>query len=106
MKRLSRLVEFAIAAVLVLGLSVPALATEGGSESEEETTETTVAPQPIFENGEPAIVVPPVEEEPEEQPWTSRYLYPAIVIMTVLLLVFLVIWYNRNIRHKYDVVAE
>lgn len=104
MNRISRLFAIALAAFVLVALAAPALATE--SESEPETTETTVAPEPVFENGEPAVVIPPVEEVEEEQPWTARFIYPTIVAVTILLLIFLAIWYNRNIRRKYEVVAE
>lgn len=104
MNRISRLFVIALAAFVLVALAAPALATE--SEPEPETTETTLAPEPVFENGEPAIVIPPVEVEPEEQPWTARFIYPTIVVVTILLLIFLVIWYNRNIRRKYEVAPE
>ena len=106
MNRLSHLVAIALSSLLVLAMAVPALATESESEPEPETTETTLAPAPVFENGEPAVVIPPVEVEPEEQPWTSRFIYPALVAATILLLVLIVVLYNRNIRRKYEVVPE
>lgn len=105
MPRLSRRL---IVLFLVLGLgliaAVPAAATEGSTE--EDTTETTVAPEPVFENGEPAVIIPPTEEVEEDQPWTARFLYPLIVVLTIVLIIALAIWYNRNIRRKYEVVAE
>lgn len=106
MNRISQLVAIALSSVLVLAMAVPALATESESEPEPETTETTLAPAPVFENGEPAVVILPVEEEPEDQPWTSRFIYPALVTVTILLLVLIVFLYNRNIRRKYEVVPE
>jgi len=95
-----------LATLVLVANAVPALATESESEPEPETTETTLAPEPVFENGEPAIIIPPVEEEIVDQPWTSRFIYPTIVAVTVLLLIFLAIWYNRNIRRKYEVAPE
>ncbi|MGI9585147.1 MAG: hypothetical protein ACR2N7_06105 [Acidimicrobiia bacterium] len=101
---MKRLVVLVIASVFVVALSGPAFATESHSE-DEETTATTVPAEPEFADGEPAIVIPPAEETVEEQPWTSRYLYPLIVIGTAVLLVGLVIGYNHSIRHRYKVVA-
>lgn len=106
MNRISRLLAISLATLLMLAITAPGYATESESEPEAETTETTVAPEPVFENGEPAVVIPPIEEEPEEQPWTSRFIYPTIVAVTIVLLIFLAIWYNRNIRRKYEVAPE
>ena len=105
MKRTARIVVLALVALLVMGLTVPAMATES-SEPEEETTDTTVAPEPVFENGEPVLIIPPETIEEEEQPWTSRFIYPTLVAVTILLLIGLGIWYNRNIRRKYEVIPE
>lgn len=106
MTRISRLAAISLLAILVFAVSVPSYATEGESEAEPETTETTVAEEPVFEDGEPAVVIPPIEEEPEEQPWTSRFIYPTIVAVTIILLIVIAIWYNRSIRRKYEVVPE
>ncbi len=106
MSRRTRALTLMLAMLMLLVIAVPALATEGSTETEEETTETTVAPEPVFEDGEPALIIPPEQEEEEEQPWTSRYLYPTIVVLTIILLIGLGIWYNRNIRRKYEVVAD
>lgn len=106
MNRFQRLITIMLAALFVLGALTPALATEeqGGSGDGGETTETTVAPELIFEGDGPAVVIPDVPEEVADQPWTARFLYPLIAIGTVLLIVGLVIGYNRSIRGKYKVV--
>lgn len=103
MVRMRSLLVIALASIAVFAIAAPTLATEGTTE---ETTTTTVAEEPVFENGEPAIVIPPVEEAEEEQPWTSRFIYPTIVIGTILLIVGLIWAYNRRIRHRYTVVSD
>jgi hypothetical protein len=102
MKRTHRFVLLILVAVLAMVVASPALATEGSTEGE--TTETTVVPEQISEGEGPAVEAPPVEAEAIEQPWTVRFIYPVILIMTVVLLVGLAIGYNRNVRRRYQVV--
>jgi membrane protein implicated in regulation of membrane protease activity len=103
MKRTHRLVLLSLIAVLLVFVASPALATEGTTEGE--TTETTVASEQIFEGEGPAVEAPADEVEVTEQPWTVRFLYPAILAATVLLIVGIAIGYNRNIRKRYQVVS-
>lgn len=103
---MKRVVLFALAAAFVVALAGPAFATESQDDSGDTgTTDTTVVSEPVFEDSEPAIIIPPGEIEVEEQPWTARYLYPSIVIGTAILLIGLIFGYNRSIRHRYKVVA-
>jgi len=94
----------ALALMFVFVLSVPALATEESTEGD--TTATSVAPVQISEGESPAVEAPPPDESVVEQPWTARYIYPTIVIVTLLLIVGVVIAYNRGIRSRYRVVSE
>lgn len=103
MHRIRATIVLGLATLVVLVVATAASATEG---TEEETTTTTVAEEPVFEDGEPAVVIPPIEEAEEEQPWTSRFLYPTIVVGTILLIVGLIIGYNHSIRNRYEVVDE
>jgi len=103
MKRTHRLVLSFLIAVLVMAIAGPALATEGSTEGE--TTETTVAPELISEGEGPAVEAPPAASEEVEQPWTARFIYPVIVLMTILLIGGLAIGYNRSIRKRYQVVS-
>jgi hypothetical protein len=105
LRAMKRLAVAVIASVFVVTLAGPAFATESQSEDGSETTETTVVSEPEFADGEPAVVIPPGEVEVEEQPWTSRYLYPLLVVGTAILLIGLILGYNRSIRHRYKVVA-
>jgi uncharacterized membrane protein YhiD involved in acid resistance len=102
MTRIRTAVLLALSAVLVVVLAAPALATE--SQPDPGATTTTVAPaQP--EGEQPAVVIPDVPPEEEAQPWTSRFLYPTIVAVTIILILGLVIGYNRSIRHRYKVIS-
>jgi putative copper export protein len=101
MQRIRPLLVSALAAVLLVALASPSFATVDENEVEDVTTTTVEAP--VFEDGEPAIVIPPIEEAEEEQPWTARFIYPTIVIGTLLLIVGLIWAYNRRIRHRYVV---
>lgn len=105
MQRLRPVLLLALIASFLVAMAAPLGATEGATEDEgTETTETTVAPEQVFQNGEPAVVIPPAEEAEEDQPWTSRFIYPTIVIVTILLVIGLVIGYNHSIRNRYTVV--
>jgi len=100
MARLQRLVFVAIAAVLVLSAAVPAFAGQSGGDAE--TTEVAV---PIAAGDEPAEVIPPSETDELEQPWTSRFLIPLLVVTAIPTVIGVVMIYNRSIRHRYKVVA-
>ena len=103
MKRTHKLALLSLIAVLVLAVVNPVLATEDSTEGE--TPATTVAPEQISEGEGPAIEAPPAEVEAVEQPWTARFIYPAIVVVTIILIVGLAIGYNRSIRNRYEVVG-
>jgi len=102
MKRMHRIVVVALVSVFVLAIALPAFAASDTSESE--TTETTVMDN--HENLRPAVPAPVLEPVDEEQPWTVRFIYPTIAIVTVLLLAGLAFGYNRTVRSRYTVVSE
>lgn len=104
MKRFSRIVALVSLAVLVVAFAAPAMATESPDDSTE-TTVATAEPVQISEGEGPAIVVPPIEEGTVDQPWTARFIYPLIVVGTVVLILGLAIGYNRSIRTRYKVVG-
>ena len=102
------LLVLGLAAMFLVVAARPAGATEDSSEGDDmgETTETTVAPDPGFENGEPAVVIPPAEEvEEEEQPWTARFMYPLIVVLIIVLIIGMIIGWNR-LRNRYEVIPD
>ncbi len=103
MKRIHRFVLLSLIAALFMVVASPAHATEDSTETE--VTESTVAPVQISQGEGPAVEVPPVVSEVPEQPWTARFIYPAIVAFTILLILGLIIGYNRKIRNRYEVVS-
>lgn len=104
MKRFNRIVAFVSLLVFMVAFAVPAMATESPDDSAD-TTDTTAEPVQISEGEQPAIVAPPIEEGEEEQPWTSRFIYPLIVVGTFVLIIGLAIGYNTSIRSRYKVVG-
>ncbi len=102
MNRIIRIVVLAFVASLIIGIAAPVFATEAPPEG---TTETTSAAVPIVGADEPAVVLPPAEAEVAEQPWTARFVYPLLGILTVLIIGGYAIGYNRSIRRRYEVVA-
>lgn len=102
---MKRLVTIALIAAFALAVASPAFATESSSD-EGTTTETTVAETPDFGDTPPAVVVPPIEPEAEDQPWTARFIYPTLVAITILLVIGTAIIYNRSVRKRYKVVAD
>lgn len=102
MQRISRIASLGLLVLLVLAIALPAAATESSDESE--TTETTVTTTPEFEGDPPSVIAPPVVIDVEDQPWTARFIYPTIAVVTVILIVGVAIGYNRRIRKKYQVV--
>ena len=53
---------------------------------------------------EPAVVVPEEAEAEEEDPWTTRFLAPAVVVICVLAVVGSLAYYVVRIRGRYRVV--
>ena len=104
MKRFSRIAAFASLLILVVVLGSPAMATESPEDSGD-TTDTTAEPVQISEGEQPAIVAPPLEEGSADEPWTSRFIYPLIVVGTFVLIIGIAIGYNRSIRTKYKVAG-
>lgn len=104
MSRIQRLLVLALAVFFVFGTVSPAVATEehGGDDTEQVEETTTTAP---WEGEGPAVIIPEAGEETEDQPWTSRFIYPTIVVGTLALIAGLAIGYNRSIRRKYKVTS-
>ncbi len=103
MKRIHTLVLFSLIAVLMVAIVGPVAASQDSAQGA--TTETTAVPEQISQDEGPAVEAPPPDEVVPEQPWTVRFIYPVIVLGTVVLIVGLAIGYNRSIRRKYHVVS-
>jgi hypothetical protein len=50
-------------------------------------------------------VIPPPEADVPEQPWTARFIIPLLVVTAIVLVIGVVIAYNRSIHNRYKVVA-
>ncbi len=103
MKRVNRLVIFTLVSVLMLAIAAPSFAKQDTSEGE--NTGTTLSPAQISEGEGPAVPAPPPDEKNVDQPWTARFIYPTIVIITILLIIGLVVGYNRGVIRRYKVVS-
>ena len=89
---------------LLLALPVAASAfqeDEGG-----ETDSADVQPISVDPEMEPASPIPPVENEPEELPWTDRFFIPTLVLVTIGLIAGLAIYYFARIKGRYRVVSD
>lgn len=113
MTHLRRLVPL-LGVLLVLTTALPSFAASHaedddgqGTESVSTTDEPVQISEPEVISGadSPAVVIPELEVEEFEQPWTARYLIPFLVVSAVFILAVVVITYNRSVRHRYKVVA-
>ena len=95
-----RLIVVVTAIGIALGLPAVAFATE--EEPLEPAVTTTVDPSAP----QPAEEVPVAEDEAEEQPWTARFLTPALIVGTIVLVVGLLFYYLLRIRGRYRVVGQ
>jgi len=90
-------------ATLVAGLIflLPAIAV-GSQDEESGDAEAT----PISVDSGAAIDVPPVDPPETANPWTSRYLIPTILALTVVVIGGVVVYYLVAIKGRYAVAAE
>lgn len=102
-----RMLMLATLAVLMVLVGAPALAADGGlvlatAEAEDEGEE--VFDEPMTD------VVPAVEAdrspaEPDEQPWTSRFLVPTVLAVGALGVLAAFLFYVVRVRGRYRVVS-
>lgn len=83
-------------AVLLLFVPAP-LAVVGSAPAEAATGAQVVA-------AEPAVEVPEAAAEDEEDPWTARFLAPAVVVIAVVAVGASLSYYVVRIRGRYRVV--
>ncbi len=94
---MKRPVESVIRALALMVLFVPApLATLAA-------TPAYAAPAVVLA-AEPAVEVPEEAEADEEDPWTARFLAPAVVVIAVLTVGASLAYYVVRIRGRYRVV--
>ena len=93
--------RFAVATITVLLVAlVPtsAVAEDHGEDADE--------PAVVVDDGGAAVPVPPDEVEAADLPWTTRFLPPTLVLLTVLIIVGFAAYYVIRIRRKYEVVGR
>jgi hypothetical protein len=107
-KPAARLLVLLLTAGIVLTLPTVALASADGSvilATEEPSDEEAPPEEPTFEEGqEPAVIAPPASEQETEQPWTSRFLAPTLLLMGLIALVGAIAYYGVRVRSRYEVV--
>jgi hypothetical protein len=104
MTRINRIVVLALAALLMSAIAAPSFAAEGDDETAE-TTDVTVAVEPISAGDGPMVMIPAPEIDEPEQPWTARFLIPLLVVTAIVLVIGVIIAYNHSVRHRYKVVS-
>lgn len=103
MNRFARIITVAFVASLAVSIAAPAFGT--ASTPDEGATEPAVVEAPVFPGEPPAVVLPPVEEEAFEQPWTVRFTYPLFAALAVLIIGGYAVGYRRSVRNRYQVVG-
>jgi len=86
MKRLAALV------LVLMSLAVPAHAV---------TVVPSVAAQQAQDG--PAVVIDDSEGLPEEEAWTFRFLVPTLMALTLVMVIGLVVWYQRGLMSRYRI---
>lgn len=102
MTRFHRIVVLALVAFALGVLVAPASASDDAPDT---TNAVATATETVSAADEPAVVVPPAENEAPQQPWTARFLIPLLVVSALLLIIGVVIAYNHFVRHRYKVVT-
>jgi hypothetical protein len=102
----ARLLTLLLAVGIVAVMPAAALASDGTMLlATEEPAEEEAPAEPQFEEGqEPAEIAPPASEEEAEQPWTTRFIAPGILLLGILVLIGAIVYYGLQIRGRYEVV--
>ena len=99
MKRSLRLLIAMLLAGLILLLPAIAMGSQG-----EESDEAEVAP--ISVDSGAAVDVSPIDPTEAPDPWTTRYLIPTILALTVAVVGGVIVYYLVAVKGRYSVVAE
>jgi hypothetical protein len=51
----------------------------------------------------PAVVIDDSGALPEEEAWTFRFLVPTLMVLTLVMVVGLVVWYQRGLNSRYRI---
>ena len=89
-----------VLAVLLAVVALPATALAGG----DAIVVAAEGEEPV-DPSQPPVVVEPEAEEPEEQPWTARFLVPAAVVLAVVIFIAVLLYWIVRIKTRYRVVA-
>ena len=105
MKISMRIAGLLLLAVILLGIPAAAFGAETHAFTEAETEE--VEPAPENTSGvTPAVEAPAGETEEEEQPWTARFLAPALLVLGIVAVVLVVVYYGVRMRGRYKIVDD
>ena len=99
MTRSLRLLIATLIAGLILLLPAVAMGAQGEESDEAEVATITV-------DSGAAVDVPPIDPVEAPDPWTTRYLIPTILALTVVVVGGLIVYYLVAIKGRYAVVAE
>lgn len=88
---------------LLAGLILVLPATAMGWQGEESEDAETA---PVSVDSGAAVDVPPIETSEAQEPWTSRFLIPTILALTVVVIGGVVVYYLVGIKGRYSVAAE
>jgi hypothetical protein len=99
MTRSFRLLIAALLAGLIFLLPAIAVGQEGEEGDEVEVATTSV-------DSGAAIEIPPIDPIEAPDPWTTRFLIPTILALTVVVIGGVVVYYLVAIKGRYKVAAE
>ena len=68
------------------------------------TSPTAAVAEPLVVAAEPAVILPEAAEEETEDPWTSRFLAPAVVVISVVAVGASISYYVVRVRGRYRAV--
>jgi len=105
MKTSLRIAGLLLLTTVVLGIPATAFGAEQVAFTEAETEET----EPATENMSgvtPAVEAPAADGEEAEQPWTARFLAPALLVLGIIAVVLVVVYYGVRMRGRYEIVDD
>jgi hypothetical protein len=105
MKISLRIVGLLLLTTISLGIPVAAFGSEQVAFTEAETEEA----EPAEENTSgvtPAVEAPASGGEEEEQPWTTRFIAPGLLVLGIIAVVLVVVYYGVRMRGRYEIVDD
>lgn len=105
MKITLRIAGLLLLVAIFAGLPAAALGAETLAFTEAETEEE----EPAAENTSgvtPAVEAPAGDAEEAEQPWTSRFLVPAVLSLGIIAVVLVIVYYGVRMRGRYEIVDD